>query len=65
MTLRLSAQDAAALTRRAEHEGRSQAEVIAQAVREYVERASRRDLIDSVLDAQLPPYAEALERLGQ
>lgn len=65
MTLRLPPDDAAALSRQAEHEGRSQADVIAQAVREYVERASRRDLIDSVLDSQLPRYAEALERLGQ
>ena len=65
MTLRLPADDAAALARQAEHEGRSQADVIAQAVREYVERESRRSLIDSVLDTQLPRYAEALERLGQ
>ena len=65
MTLRLSAQDSAALARQAEHEGRSQAEVITQAVREYVERASRRELLDSALDDELPRYAEALERLGQ
>jgi hypothetical protein len=30
-----------------------------------VERASRRELLESVLDRELPRYAEALERLGQ
>lgn len=65
MTLRLSDHDSAALARQAEHEGRSQAEIIAQAVREYIERTSRRALLDDVLDRELPRYAEALERLGQ
>ena len=40
-------------------------EVARQAVREYVERTSRRELLDEVLDEQLPRYAEALERLGR
>lgn len=40
-------------------------EVAKQAVREYVENHSRRDLIDSVLDTELPRFAEALERLGK
>ena len=65
MTLRLSPEDSSALARQAEHEGRSQADIVAQAVREYVERTSRRELLDSVLDAELPRYAEALERLGR
>jgi len=65
MTLRLSPEDASALARQAEYEGRSQADILAQAVREYVERTSRRALLDDVLDAELPRYAEALERLGQ
>jgi hypothetical protein len=65
MTLRLSDPDSAALAQRAEHEGRSQADVITQAVREYIERASRRELLESVLDDALPRYAEALTRLGQ
>jgi hypothetical protein len=38
-------------------------EVVKQALREYVERHSRADLIDRVLDEELPRYAEALERL--
>ena len=34
-------------------------------VREYVENHSRAELLDAVLDEELPRYAEALERLGQ
>lgn len=40
-------------------------EVARQAVRDYIERTSRRELLDRVLDHDLPRYAEALERLGQ
>ena len=39
--------------------------VLRQAVRDYVERTSRRDLLDKVLDEELPRYAEALRRLGE
>ena len=65
MTLRLSEDESAALRRRAEQESRSMQEVARQAVREYIENHSRTDLLDHVLDAELPRYAEALERLGQ
>ena len=65
MTLRLSDDEAEALRRRAEVESRSMQDVARQAVREYVETHSRADLLDQVLDAELPRYAEALERLGQ
>ena len=65
MTLRLDDDESAALRRRAELEGRSMQEVARAAVREYIERTSRRDLLDQVLDEELPRYAEALERLGQ
>lgn len=65
MTLRLTDDESAALRRRAEHESRSMQEVARQAVREYVENHSRADLLDRVLDRELPRYAEALERLGQ
>ena len=65
MTLRLSDDEADALRRRAEFESRSMQDVAKQAVREYVENHSRRDLLASVLDTELPRYAEALERLGQ
>lgn len=65
MTLRLDEQETDALRRRAELEGRSMQDVARQAVREYVERTNKRELLDRVLDDELPRYAEALERLGQ
>lgn len=65
MTLRLSDDEANALRERADHESRSMQDVARQAVREYVENHSRAELLDHVLDEELPRYAEALERLGQ
>lgn len=65
MTLRLTDDESAALRRRAEHEARSMQEIARQAVREYIENHSRADLLDRVLDGELPRYADALERLGQ
>jgi predicted transcriptional regulator len=64
MTLRLDDDETRALRHRAELEHRSMQEVARQAVRDYIERTSRADLIDAVMDAELPRYAEALERLG-
>lgn len=63
--MRLTAEETEALRRRAELEGRSMQEVAREAVRDYVERTSRRELLDRVLDEELPRFAEALERLGQ
>ncbi|TYP90783.1 hypothetical protein BD833_101502 [Blastococcus xanthinilyticus] len=40
-------------------------EVARQAVRDYIERTSKRELLGRVLDEELPRYAEALERLGR
>lgn len=65
MTLRLADDETDALRRRAELEQRSMQEVARQAIREYVENHSRTELLDQVLDEELPRYAEALERLGQ
>ena len=65
MTLRLTDAEADALRRRAEREGRSMQDVAREAVRDYVDRASRRELVDEVLDEELPRYAEALRRLGE
>ena len=65
MTLRLSDEETEALRRRAQLESRSMQDVARQAVREYVESHSRAELLDKVLDEELPRYAEALERLGQ
>ena len=65
MTLRLSEDEAEALRHQAGVEGRSMQDVARQAVRDYIERNSKRELLDRVLDRELPRYAEALERLGQ
>ena len=65
MTLRLTEDESAALRRRAVQESRSMQDVARQAVREYIENHSRADLLDHVLDQELPRYTEALERLGR
>ncbi len=65
MTLRLTEGEAQALRLRAKREGRSMQEVAREAVREYIDRTSRRELLDRVLDEDLPRYAEALKRLGE
>ncbi|MGO9892131.1 MAG: ribbon-helix-helix protein, CopG family [Solirubrobacteraceae bacterium] len=65
MTLRLSEEETEALRLRAHREGRSMQEVARSAVREYIDRTSRRELLDEVLDAELPGFAEALRRLGE
>jgi hypothetical protein len=65
MTLRLTDAETDALRRRARREGRSMQDVARAAVREYVERTSRRELLDQVLDEELPRFAEALQRLGE
>jgi predicted transcriptional regulator len=65
MTLRLSDAEAEALRQRAALEDRSMQEVAREAVREYIEQHSRADLLDRILDEELPRYAEALERLGR
>ena len=65
MTLRLSDAEAEVLRRRAEMERRPMQEVVRQAIRDYVESHSRAELLDQVLDEELPRYAEALERLAQ
>ena len=65
MTLRLTYEETEALRRRAQLESRSMQDVARQAVREYVESHSRAELLDQVLDEELPRFAEALERLSQ
>lgn len=65
MTLRLTDEETAALRLRGELEGRSMQEVARSAVREYIDRHSRDDLIDRVMDTELPRFADALERLAQ
>lgn len=65
MTLRLDDSEAEALRRRAELESRSMQEVAREAIREYVEGRSRTDLLNSVLDSEVPRYQEALNRLAR
>lgn len=65
MTLRLSDGELDALRRRAELEHRSMQDVAKQAIAEYVENESRAELLDNVLDTELPRFAEALDRLGR
>ncbi len=65
MTVRFDDEETAALRKRATVEGRSMQEITRAGVREYIERHSREDLINEILDEELPRYAEALDRLGQ
>jgi predicted transcriptional regulator len=65
MTLRLAEDETEALRQRADLEHRSMQDVARQAIREYVENHSRAELLDQVLDDELPHYAEALRRLGE
>jgi len=65
MTLRLDDAETAALRTRAELEARSMQDIAREAIREYIEHHSRRDLIDGILDRELPRYAEALDRLAR
>ncbi len=65
MTLRLTDEESEALSKRAALEARSMQDVARQAVREYVENHSRAELLDQILDRELPRYAEALDRLAQ
>ena len=65
MTLRLTEDETEALRQRADLEHRSMQDVARQAIREYIENHSRSELLDRVLDEELPRYAEALRRLGE
>ena len=65
MTLRLTEDETDALRQRARREGRSMQDVARAAVREYVDRTSREELLHEVLDEELPRFAEALRRLGE
>lgn len=65
MTLRLSDEQSEALRARAEFEGRSMQEVVKSAIEEYLELHVKADLIDRILDEELPRYAEAMRRLAE
>ena len=36
-----------------------------EALRDYIERTSKRELLDDVIAQDIPRYAEALRRLGE
>ncbi len=65
MSLRLPEADVEALRQRAAQERRSMQDVMKSALHEYVERHSRDELLEQVLDSELPRYADALRRLGE
>jgi predicted transcriptional regulator len=65
MTLRLTDDETEALRQRAQREGRSMQDVARAAVREYIDRTSRQELLEEVLDEELPRFTEALRRLGE
>jgi len=58
----LSDEETEALREQAHREGRSMQALARDAVRDYIDRSSRRELLDEVLDEELPRYAEALRR---
>ena len=65
MTLRLTDGESAALKARADLEQRSMQEVAREAVRSYIGDRSRAEMLDRVLDQELPRYDESLRRLGE
>lgn len=65
LTVRLSNEEQEALAAYAERAGVSQNEVMRAAFRDFVQRATHAELLNEVMDSELPPFAEALERLGQ
>ena len=65
MTLRLTDEETEALRARAEKEGRSMQEVAREAVRSYVSIKTKRELLDEILDEQLPRYEDVRQRLAE
>lgn len=65
MTLRLHDEDAETLRRQAAAEASSMQEIVKHAVRYYLERAERRNRIDTVIDREVPRFREALDRLAK
>jgi predicted transcriptional regulator len=65
MTLRLNDEQAEALRRRAEREGRSTQQVALSAVDEYLERAEDDELTDRLAERGAERFAELLRRLGE
>jgi predicted transcriptional regulator len=65
MTLRLTDEQAEALRKRAEREGRSMQQVALSAVDDYLERAADDELTDRLAERGAERFAELLRRLGE
>ena len=65
MTLRLSDEQAEALRRRADKEGRSMQQVARAALDEYLLRTEDDELTDRLAEEGAARYAELLRRLGE
>ncbi|HEY7075706.1 MAG TPA: hypothetical protein VH418_10065 [Solirubrobacteraceae bacterium] len=65
MTLRLSDQQAEALRRRAEKEGRSMQQVALGALDDYLLRAEDDELTERLAERGAQRFAELLRRLGE
>ncbi|MFM8972614.1 MAG: hypothetical protein ACKOOG_08235 [Actinomycetota bacterium] len=65
MTLRLTAEEQAALRARAEAEGISMQEAARRAVREFVLKADHRDRVSAAAARVMDHHADALRRLGE
>ena len=65
MTLRLTAEEQAALRDQAEVEGISMQEAARRAIREYVARQAHQKRVGAAADLITEVHAEALERLGR
>jgi predicted transcriptional regulator len=65
MTVPFDDDELAALSHRAELEGCPMHDVVRRAVRDYIERASRRERLDAAVDDGLRRYAEVFRRLGE
>lgn len=65
MTLRLTDAETDALRRQAELESRSMQDIAREAVRDYVERRGKEQLLKEALDEFIPQYREALDRLAE
>jgi hypothetical protein len=65
MTLRLTAEEQAALRERADREGVSMQDAARRAVREYIERAEHRDRVADAAGRVRVAHAKALRRLGE
>jgi predicted transcriptional regulator len=65
MTLRLTDEQAEALRRRADKEGRSMQQVARAALDEYLVRTADDELTDRLAEQGAKRYAELLRRLGE